>query len=364
MMMKNQITSRDYELISAYLDNQLGSKDRIKLEERLKLEPELRKEMHEISKTRVLIRSLPRLRAPRNFYITEKDNLNVRAKPVGLLPNRRLSPALGIVSAIATILLALVIFGDTLLTSTTPVALSPAVEAPSEALSVQQEIEQVGDETPPPTEAAPLMLMGAPAASTPPPSEQAFKIGESWNATPTTIYLYAYPPTATPEHPLSILNDQTEIAGRICESYYATGASPTEAYLYHCPTPTNTPSYLLQGTLPTATPTPSPTSTPTPTPSPTPSPSPSPTPTATEVVPSGLNAAATVEEEVPLGKQPGSANADSTNRTLPVAQTTETPETSPNIAFLRYVVLAVEVSLAAIAIIAGVTAIILRIRAG
>jgi anti-sigma factor RsiW len=93
--MKNQITSRDYELISAYLDNQLGSQERVRLEARMKANPELQNEMHEISKTRLLIRSLPKIRAPRNYYI----NAQTGVKPARARQSLQLAPTFGIISA-------------------------------------------------------------------------------------------------------------------------------------------------------------------------------------------------------------------------------------------------------------------------
>jgi hypothetical protein len=41
----------------------------------------------------------------------------------------------------------------------------------------------------------------------------------------------------------------------------------------------------------------------------------------------------------------------------------QAPSSTPNLAFLHYILLTVEISLAAIAILAGITAIILRVRA-
>jgi len=55
---------------------------------------------------------------------------------------------------------------------------------------------------------------------------------------------------------------------------------------------------------------------------------------------------------------------DTANPTLPVPETAETPGNHPNFDFLQYLILTIELSLAAIAIIAGIIAILLRIRAG
>ena len=125
--MKNHMTSRDYELISAYLDNQLGRKARALFEARLKTDSELRKELQEISKTRLLVRSLPKLRAPRNYY--------VKAEAIRARPTLRLAPVFGIVSAIASVLLALVIFGSTFFSSSPQVAMAPAAPNPNAPLT-------------------------------------------------------------------------------------------------------------------------------------------------------------------------------------------------------------------------------------
>ena len=71
--MKNQMTSRDYELISAYLDNQLGNQERERLEARLKIDPVLQKELNELSQTRSLLHNMPKIRAPRNYYINAQS---------------------------------------------------------------------------------------------------------------------------------------------------------------------------------------------------------------------------------------------------------------------------------------------------
>ena len=87
--MKNQITSRDIERLSAYLDNQLDGKERARLEERLIADRELRRELQELEKTRLLLRELPRLRAPRNFVNSSRDNLKTgRASTIfQVIPN-------------------------------------------------------------------------------------------------------------------------------------------------------------------------------------------------------------------------------------------------------------------------------------
>ena len=373
--MKNQISSRDYELISAYLDSQLGNKDRAAFEERLKADPELRNELKEISKTRVLLRSLPRQRAPRNYYVTAQV---ARTRPVP-----KLAPLFGIVSAVASVLLAVLIFGSTLLSSTTQVAMAPAPSLPDETVPVQQEIARNIAPTEPPTESAPAAMLGAPIQASPTPFSPEVISTEPQKATPTTIYVYVYPSTTTPENPFSIALAPTETPTVSCDEYYQSVPLPSSVDIVHCPTPTGTLSQYLESILSTATPTYTPTITTTPTstltstpspsvtPSPTytPSPTESPTPTETPVPPS-LEAPAQAEKSAPSGAGETSTEATPSSRILTAGSPTEAaqdqsqaPNAAPNYSFLGYLLLTVEISLAVIAVLAGITAIILRIRA-
>ena len=367
--MKYQTTSRDYELLSAYLDNQLGSEDRAHLESRLIADPELQKEFHEISNTRFLLRSMPKMRAPRNYYVTAKDTKTARTHGF-----QRLAPAYGIVSAIATMLLVLLIFGDRFVTSTSQVAFAPASVAPIESVPVQKEVERSVVSTSSPTEAPPVMMVEAPAiVSTAPPSAEQLA-GGSEIATPTTIYLNALPPTSTPEITISIMNDQSITATISCIGSKFSEPYPTIPYA--CPSPTSNPSGFLQGILPTSTPTsagsPTPTqnstSAPTLTPTSTPTTIPSSTPTATSVpteIPALVQNTASESMVVePTLSAPLDQVMDTANPILTAPEPAETPGTNPNFDFLQYLVLAIELSLATIAIIAGIMAIILRIRAG
>jgi hypothetical protein len=96
--MKNQTTSfRDAELISAYLDNQLSKYDRLRIESRLKIEPDLSKLLGEITQTKLIIHKLPYRRVPQNFTLTSKT---VGVKP----PLPRFIPFFQLSSALAGIL--------------------------------------------------------------------------------------------------------------------------------------------------------------------------------------------------------------------------------------------------------------------
>jgi hypothetical protein len=368
--MKNQITSRDYELLSAYLDNQLDTSERARLESRLKLEPELRRELHELDETRLLMHSLPRLHAPRNYFIS----VETIARPVGVRQPLRLAPAYGIVSAIATILLVLVIFGDKLLSSTYRVALAPASAAPTVLAEMVQEVEQSVPATSSPVEAAPKLMMEAPILDTQIPPSSELLVGESMPATPTTIFLNALPPTSTPEGSMYVLNSQIATATESCEGDGGVGGLPILPP--YCQTPTESHSGSLQGiygnaTLdlsttetPLVTNTPASTYTPSPTPSVTASPTSSPTPALTDTPVFVQEAAPESRVQAPMLPAPSEQVADQADTTLSQTSTSEIPETTPNFDFIQYPVLAIELSLAAIAIIAGLIAIILRIRAG
>jgi hypothetical protein len=355
--MKNQITSRDYELLTAYLDNQLGSQERARLESRLNADPEFQKELHEIGKTRLLLRSLPSLKAPRNYFVSPE----LSVKPVAVRLNLRLAPAYGIVSAIATILLVLVIFGNRLLTSATPVALAPAPVASNESYAIQQEVQRSVSSTPYPTEAAPVVMMAAPELTSPGSPTAALKASESEIATPTTIYLYAYPPTSTPEISISIMSDQTVTATIPCEEYYRDQTLPN---LTNCPTPTGIPSDHLQGILISTTPISSTIETSIPTITPILSTAPSTTPVLTDTPSAIQNIVPESGIEAPSLTAPSEQAMDAANPTTSGIIPTEIPVAAPNFDFMQYLVLAIELSLAAIAIIAGIIAIILRIRTG
>jgi hypothetical protein len=63
---------RDLELLSSYLDGQLNSSDSIRLEARLKSDPQLASALNDLRAARTLLRKLPPRRAPRNFTLTRK----------------------------------------------------------------------------------------------------------------------------------------------------------------------------------------------------------------------------------------------------------------------------------------------------
>lgn len=68
-MTRNNLSDRDLELLSAYLDGELDDRERSDLESRLADEAPLREALAELRATVELVRQLPRLRAPRSFAL-------------------------------------------------------------------------------------------------------------------------------------------------------------------------------------------------------------------------------------------------------------------------------------------------------
>lgn len=68
-MRYGRISSHDWELLSAYLDGQLTNDESARLKERLESDPDLSAAFTEIGRTRVILRSAPKARAPRNYML-------------------------------------------------------------------------------------------------------------------------------------------------------------------------------------------------------------------------------------------------------------------------------------------------------
>ena len=106
--MTTRISSRDWEVLSAYLDGELTPKDRSRLESRLEARADLRAGLDELRRTRVVIRSQPRVRAPRNFTLTPQM--------VGMRTDRRpalqLFPVMRLTAVLASLLFVFVLLGD------------------------------------------------------------------------------------------------------------------------------------------------------------------------------------------------------------------------------------------------------------
>lgn len=192
--MTTKISPRDWEAISAYLDGQLSSKERVRLEDRLRSSTELRTALQEIRRTRAMLRSQPRLRAPRNFTLSPEmvGRQASAAAPVG-----RLFPAMRLASALASFLFVLVLLGDLLLIGPARTASQPpeepaiAMQAPAPeggeevGIMVAPEMEEpaagTGEEAPPTFSEGQMEQFGA---ETPTPEPGAAKRAMATEPTP------------------------------------------------------------------------------------------------------------------------------------------------------------------------------------
>ena len=106
--MTKNISMREWEALSAYLDEQLPAKERARLETRLNQAPELRSALEDLRRTRSVLRSQPQVRAPRNFTLTP-DMVGLKSRPVRRAPAY---PFFRFASALAGFLFLLVLVGD------------------------------------------------------------------------------------------------------------------------------------------------------------------------------------------------------------------------------------------------------------
>jgi hypothetical protein len=114
--MTTRISPKEWEALSAYLDGQLSTNDRIRLEELLTERPEMRVALKDLRRTRDFMRNQPSLRAPRNFTLSPQL-AGIRIKERG---SSFAFPVLSAVSALASILLVLVFVSDMLITGAGP----------------------------------------------------------------------------------------------------------------------------------------------------------------------------------------------------------------------------------------------------
>ncbi|HSQ27792.1 MAG TPA: hypothetical protein VLM80_11770 [Anaerolineales bacterium] len=126
--MNGKVSLRDYEALSAYLDGSLEEQNLTRLEKRLQVEENLKQELEVLRRTRVILRSQPRLRAPRNFTLTPQmaGGRQQARNTMGAFSALRLA------SVLATIFLVLVMAGDLIGSSMKPQIIA-ASDLPQEA---------------------------------------------------------------------------------------------------------------------------------------------------------------------------------------------------------------------------------------
>ncbi|QPC83222.1 zf-HC2 domain-containing protein [Phototrophicus methaneseepsis] len=115
-----ELTNRDAELLSAYIDGELDAEQRAALEARLASNPALRRQLRSLQQTVALVREMPTLRAPRDFTLTAdmvgeapavlEAPAEVQRPALRLVPRR--SPwrmALGTAAAVVVVMVGLVL---------------------------------------------------------------------------------------------------------------------------------------------------------------------------------------------------------------------------------------------------------------
>ncbi|MBC8504302.1 MAG: hypothetical protein ISR58_11195 [Anaerolineales bacterium] len=136
--MKEQISRRDWERLSAYVDDQLTPHERSRVEERLGNEPRLRDALDDLRMTRAAVKSLPQMPAPRNFTLTpEMAGQELQRSP-------RLFATFRLASVISTVLLVMVILGD--LIGFGRVGMLPAQEMAAPAAPMEMEANEAVEE--------------------------------------------------------------------------------------------------------------------------------------------------------------------------------------------------------------------------
>ena len=148
--MKERISRREWEQLSAYMDNQLGVRERTGIEARLQTDVSLRQAWDDLVLTRAAVKALPHLRAPRNFTLTPamagKAGRRQRQTP-------RLFNTFRLASAVSSLLLVMVVLVD--LFGLGRVAMMPAQEmaAPSAKILEAEEMAVPEEEAQPMLEA-------------------------------------------------------------------------------------------------------------------------------------------------------------------------------------------------------------------
>lgn len=119
--MKTQISRRDWQRLSAFVDGQLSSRKYDRLAARLEQEPALQAALEDLQIMKQQLQNLPKVRAPRNFTLT-LEMVGQRCRAVRFYNSMRLA------SALASILFILVFIGDNVSFGNLALAPAPAMQ--------------------------------------------------------------------------------------------------------------------------------------------------------------------------------------------------------------------------------------------
>lgn len=138
--MNSELTNRQWQLLSAYLDDQLKDNEKRQVEELLQQNEVAREALASLLRTRAVLRTMPMRKSPRNFTLSPETV----KKPV--LPT--LTAVLRFSSAMAALLLVAVLALDLTGFAAPPTASRMAEDAASEMLAMEAPAE--GEEERPP----------------------------------------------------------------------------------------------------------------------------------------------------------------------------------------------------------------------
>ncbi|MBL6966525.1 MAG: hypothetical protein ISR60_08200 [Anaerolineales bacterium] len=146
--MTDQISRRDWEHLSAYLDGQLAEKERALLAARLKQNPALQSALDDLAALRGALHSLPQMRAPRNFTLTPQM--------VALRPTRaaRLYPTFRLASVLSSLLFVIVLLGNFFAPNRMAMAPAQELAAPAAQKIAEEEVEMIAEAPAAPAEEA------------------------------------------------------------------------------------------------------------------------------------------------------------------------------------------------------------------
>ena len=290
--MTRKFTSQEIEQLSTYLDGQLPVREKTLLELLLRDDPELQTELEALARTHLMLRALPKRRAPRSFALTPA--MVARRQPLLFFP------AFSLASTLAAVMLVIAFASDLLLgpsvfnaTTAIPLATAPAAI---------QSLNSSPDNYSAPNQAAPeIITWGTPtseAGSLSVQSKGGGGLGSGGGGgNPNESFLGAAPTQAT-ETQTGVLDGgaetpiaSTTTAAPVLMNTEGPQQTPTpdvnitmgSVEQVPSPTPTGQPTLNGMGPSSEVMPSPTPTETPTPTPSLTPAPTltetPFPTPT-------------------------------------------------------------------------------------
>ncbi len=72
-MIKGQLSSKDWELLSSYMDGELNPRDKARVEARLSARPEFQEALDGLRRTKAILRRAPIRKVPRNFTLRAAD---------------------------------------------------------------------------------------------------------------------------------------------------------------------------------------------------------------------------------------------------------------------------------------------------